>query len=147
MSRDARINRIFEAHDKDAEDKYVFPLRRGVERSLLDFYGDTPDNRKALGTMSLPEQITRLYETGVAVGQRMGPAETDVVMAKKAYEAELKTAYQRGYDKWKSEHPGDAPPAGAGRTNTVSDAELLSDPETPVQTLIEIRSRQRAAGG
>ena len=141
----ARVKDATKALQSASERAAVADLDGRLLDSLTYLKGNDPEQRITDAKLSTREKVEEFGRRMLEVGQRMGPGEGYVVMTLAERDAMQKAAANEAKGGGTKGEPGSN--GREGRSAGKSDAEKLADPKTPVNELIEIRSRQRAAGG
>ena len=96
---------------------HLAPHERGLREALLRHVGDTPQNRRAVAAMAVPQLITAIYREAYWLGQKAPPSADHVVKTKKEYEADLAKAKRAVIEEMQAANPGWSPPRSDGRRN------------------------------
>lgn len=86
---------------------HLAPHEKGLRDALLRLHGDTPQNRRAVSAMEIPDLANELYRTAYALGQNAGPnADSKVTKAAEWHKDGYHTSsYQKGVDDMKAANP------------------------------------------
>lgn len=142
-----RIENLMNGLQGKSNDIIMQPHLERQREMIRAAYGENPttETLRSISNLKSQEQILSFtYEMGRAQGQGEGAPDGMVLVAKKDHERWTKADKVAA----KASSGGESvPPSGRStRVDTRSDNEILMDPTTPVEKLIEIRNRQNGIG-
>lgn len=104
-----RIHNALTSYETRSRDIHIGPYEVQLRKVLAQHYPGASNVQK-LAKMALPELMSQVYQLGRAHGV---DADT-VAMSKKDFDAALAKAKKDGYDSFKADNPGAAPPPASG---------------------------------
>ena len=110
-----RAERIIGDLEAKTKDIHLSPHERGLRNALLKIHGDSPQNRRALGAMELPDLANELYNAAYSLGQQAGPSADSKVTKTNEWHKDgyHSKSYQQGIDAMKAANPGWSLPSAA----------------------------------
>lgn len=132
------------------------PLHARLNQALLhpDIYGDSVENRRAVGAMTVEEKIHQLMLRTEHNARLKGPTDDHVVLTTKELTVKEQAAAKKALDDYKAANPGSAPPTGGGlsavsgwtyeRYMRATPAERRDIPPEVEAQLIRAESRRRS---
>ena len=126
-----RAERIIGDLEAKTKDIHLSPHERGLRTALLRIHGDSPQNRRALGAMELPDLANELYNAAYSLGQQAGPSADSKVTKTNEWHKDgyHSKSYQQGIDAMKAANPGWSLPSAPASTR--GSAGLTPETYTP----------------